>query len=179
MLLRLAAPALFGLTQMLAPARSSSGELGTFSMRTLPEVNQDGSSASIEFRFRYDGPSAVKASVESLPGERLFHFVSIEAEVFPDYDSDPFVDCPAPQKRIFIDDAGVGYRTLAPSSELVQKIDLFSLYGNLDQILSKCDLVVFWSHRVHLRGAYDTPRLAGAVVFPMSLQDLSESPRVL
>lgn len=158
--------AAFPITVANAAGREYSGKL---TMMVRPSAPADASAASLEFRLKYYGTDPISASVENLPGERLFHFLSLRAERYTVYGTSPLIRCPQPRERIFIDDPGVGYKTIMPGQEISQTIDLFKLYDNLEEIIGKCDLVVFWSHKIDLEGDYQTPRLAGAAVFPATL----------
>lgn len=150
-------------------AYSSDAQDVRFLMSVTPSVAKDASSAVIVFRLRYEGIRPIKANVAWLPGERVFRFISFKADSFPIYDNNPFVYCPKPLEWVFIDDPGVGYKTISPGEDLIQEIDLFKLYENMPNILGKCDFVFYWSYKVYLDG-YDAPRVAGTVVIPATLR---------
>ncbi|MEO6344478.1 MAG: hypothetical protein ABIO49_15180 [Dokdonella sp.] len=137
-------------------------------MHVVP-VFDNHSLPSLEFHMTYTGTQAIKVGSSSVPGNRIAYSVHFEVESFSRFDVEPFYACPPPKKRYIVDDPGHNEILLEPGKDYVQRIDLADHVANLSELVGKCDLVVFWAHKLDVvEKGLTSQIMAGAVVIPRS-----------
>lgn len=149
---------------LLAPCQVAVAS-SDFDMIVTPSADVKAGEATLNFELKYKGTSPIMVARSSVPGVQD-GAIWIGAEYFPDF-GDNFHPCPKPIENVYIEDGLLGTMTIQPGQTITQAVKLSTRYANLQQILGKCDLVVFWSYKPELTtGAAE--RQAGSVVFPAS-----------
>ncbi len=162
-----------GFTFPVVAAASGDGKI---TVDVVPAIEQNGKQAMLKFRVRYDGVQELVAKKSSMPGAGADP-IAISADQYPIYEAKEFTACPAPVQVYFFNHSGPGEMTIKPGQEFVQEVDLNEVFKNMDEIVSKCDLVVHWSYRPVLKSGAYVERLAGAIVIPASM-NVREVPSV-
>ena len=157
---------------MTVPFGALAQSRATLTMEVTPRLV---ASRDLVVDFWLSSTSSVPMSIEksSWFGGEDSSPISITAEQFPDFASQPFVACPAPLERIIISDPSPGAVQLPPKGGLRATVIMSTRYKNIQDIIGKCDLVLTWSYRLYLDEGPSASRMAGVVVIPASLRPLT------
>lgn len=135
-----------------------------FTMAVDSNIDRKTGDAELTFSLTLSGPSPVVVTKSSMPDIQK-NAIWTSAEYFPNY-GDDYHPCPRPKEKIEINDGLLGTTTIKPGQSIQQKIKLSELYFNTNEIVGKCDLVLFWTYKPELESGETTERLAGAIVIP-------------
>lgn len=135
-----------------------------FTMIVNSSIDRKAGDAELTFNLTFSGSRPVVVNRSSMP-DLQSNAIWTSAEYFPNY-GDSYQPCPRPKEKIEINDGLLGTTTIKPGQSVQQKIKLSDLYFNTNEIVGKCDLVIFWSYKPEFESGEHTERLAGAVVIP-------------
>ena len=133
-----------------------------FTMAVDSNIDRKAGDAELTFNLTFSGPNSVVVARSSMPDIQK-NAIWTSAEYFPNY-GDNYRPCPKLKEKIEINDGLLGTITIKPGQSFQQKIKLSDLYFNANEIVGKCDVVLFWTYKPELESGEHTERLAGTVV---------------
>lgn len=147
---------------------SYQGRTQSLTMDIVPRIDIKKEEALLEFNLTYEGNESISVDISNLLGKRI-RSISFKADRIRNFNNKPFINCPIPEQKIFIDDPGIGYVLIKPGETVTQKIDLYQIFYKFDQIIGKCDFVFYWNYKLDITKSYQAPRIGGAVIIPANL----------
>ena len=157
-------PMLLALCTGLGHAAST--EIGEVSADVALSPTSTSNSISLRFRFVYSAREDLTISSRSVITHDDSLAVSVMAAEYPHSFEPDGIACPAPREVTAISEGPGSWRQIGRNYQYVADIDLSERFNNLDSILHRCDLVVFWSYKPNLGEKLRTNRLSGAIVVP-------------
>ena len=141
-------------------------EIGKLSTDVKVSSTSNPESVSLAFHFVYSAQEDLTILSRSVITSDDSIAVTILGAEFPSSSSPDGIACPSPHEITSIHEGPGSWRPIGKHFENAAGIDLRERFNNLNNILHRCDLVLFWSYRPNLGPKVQVKRLSGAITIP-------------